>query len=343
MPKDLNVNLKKKIHFILYRIILTLSFLLISFSSISQNFNTKDSLTTKQVIDSLILDRDLNNWSIRLYTNIKAQHFKLSNNEASLNFTPNNPYGVGIGVATKKIILDIGYNLKNRRKEETDRFDLMAGFFLNKNILDFYVQVYKGFNIKNSIDENQIFRDDIKSTAIGIDYLYLVSRKDFSTQLLRTGLADQNQNIFSFGVGAFAIYNRISADKSIVPETYYPNFNEQSRIKNFTNYGVGVMGGMVGVFKLPSNFYFAASAKFGLGIALKNIDSENFSYDSETSIIYKLNAAALVGYRWKRFYANFNISGSNYWTKIGFGNNGQFGIIRSKIALGYMLRSRKKH
>lgn len=325
----------------LLRRILILLVFLISIPSVSQNTKILDSINIRQVVDTLIIDRNLNNWSLRLYGNIKSQRFKLANDDNDLKFTPNNPFGVGIGVATRKLIIDIGYNLKSRRKKETDRFDLKAGIFLKKNLLDLYVQVYQGFNIKNSINDTSIFNDDIKSVAFGIDYLYMIGKENFSTRLLRIGLRDQKENIFSFGVGAFMLYNQITADQSIVPLALYPYFNEEARIKNFTDYGAGLMGGLVSVSIFPSNIYLGITAKLGAGIAVKNIETESFLYNNETSAIYKINASALIGYKRNRFYINLNAGAAQLRTKIGFGNNGTFTTLRGKLVLGYMLRRKK--
>lgn len=314
--------------------------LIINFSSYSQNLKKKDSLDTMQVIDSLLVDRNLNNWSVRLYANIKAQGFKLSN-DADLIFTPNNLYGVGVGLATRKLILDIGFNLKNKRNEQTDRFDLRAGFFLKKNFIDFYIQVYEGFNIKNSINDTKIFRKDIKSIAVGIDYLYLINRGGFSTSLLRSGLESQKQNIYSFGLGGFVFFNQISGDTSIVPQEYYSFFNEQARIIDFTDYGFGIMGGLVSVLKLPSNFYLGLSVKIGAGLNVQHVKAESITYNANISGIYKINVKALIGYKWNRFYTNLSTEGSRYRTDIGFGNDGAFTFIRGKIVLGYRIRDNK--
>lgn len=301
-----------------------------------------DSLNIKQVVDTLIIDRDLNNWSLRLYGNVKSQRFKLADDDSNLTYTPNNPLGVGLGVATHKLIIDIGYNLKNRRKKETERFDLKAAVFLKKNILDLYVQVYEGFNVKNSINNTTVFRNDIKSIAFGIDYLYMIGNDNFSTRLLRTGIADQKENIFSFGTGGFLLYNQISADQSIIPIALYPYFNEEARIKYFTDYSVGVMGGLVSVFLFPSNIYLGISAKLGVGIAIKNIETESALNNTKTSALYKINSSILIGYRWHQFYINLNAGTAHLRTKIGFGNRGAFTTLRGKLALGYMLRGRKK-
>ncbi len=322
--------------------LLLLLLLLINSLCWSQDVRQTDSLKTINRLDSLFIDRDLNNWSIRLFGNIKAQGFRLSNDNVRLSYTPNDLYGIGVGVATSKLILDFTYNLKNRNTENTDRFDLRGGLILEQNIIDFYFQVYRGFNIKNSINSSSIFRDDIKSIAGGVDYLYLFNTDGYSQTSLNAGLSAKKWNIFSFGLGGFILYNQISAEQSIVPEEFIPDFNEQARITNLTNYGIGIMGGVVSLFKLPANFYIALGAKAGLGLTIKNAEAETVSYSSKNPMVYKLNGSALFGYKWNRFYTTISLVTSTDMSYVGYGNKGAFTLLSGKLALGYRIKSNKK-
>lgn len=323
------------------RLLLLLLFLLNSLCW-SQDIRQKDSLKTINRLDSLFIDRDLNNWSIRLFGNIKAQGFRLSNDNVRLSYIPNDLYGIGVGVATSKMILDFTYNLKNRDTERTDRFDLRGGLILEKNLIDLYFQVYRGFNIENSINKTSIFRDDIKSIAGGIDYLYLFNAGGYSQTSLNAGLSTKKSNIFSFGLGGFILYNQISADQSIVPDEFIPDFNEQARITNLTNYGIGIMGGLVSIFKLPANFYIALGAKAGLGLTIKSADAETVSYSPKNPMVYKLNGSALFGYKWNRFYTTISLVTSTDMSYIGYGNKGTFTLLSGKLALGYRIKGNKK-
>lgn len=323
------------------RLLLLLLFLVNSLCW-SQDVHQKDSLKTINRLDSLFIDRDLNNWSIRLFGNIKAQGFRLSNDNLRLSYIPNDLYGIGVGVATSKLILDFTYNLKNRDPERTDRFDLRGGLILEQNLIDFYFQVYRGFNIENSINNTSIFRDDIKSIAGGIDYLYLFNADGYSQTSLNAGLSAKKSKIFSFGLGGFILYNQISADQSIVPEEFIPNFNEQARITHLTNYGIGIMGGVVSIFKLPGNFYIALGAKAGLGLTIKNLEAETVSYTPKNPMVYKLNGSALFGYKWNRFYTTISLITSTDMSYIGYGNKGAFTLLSGKLALGYRIKGNKK-
>jgi len=336
------IKIKTVIGFVNKRKLLLPLFFLINALCWSQNLDKTDSVRTTNLIDSLLIDRDLRNWSVRLFGDIRAQGFKLSNDNAALKYIPNNLFGVGVGIATRKLILDIAFNLKDENTENTDRFDFRGGFIFNKSVIDFYFQIYDGFNVENSVNNTTVFREDIKSIAGGIDYLYLFNAGEYNQTLLRSGLKDQKQNIFSFGIGGFLVYNQISADSSIIPMEFEPYFNEQARITNFTNYGIGILGGLVSLYKLPSNFYIGITAKAGIGLTIKNVETETSSYNPSNPMLYKLNGSALFGYKWNRFYTNISLGVSANMSNLDFGNNGAFTLVRGKLALGYRIKSNKK-
>lgn len=340
-PAHFNYRSKMAVGFFTKGKLFLLLFLLTGSLCWSQDIDINDSTKTTNPIESLLIDRDLRNWSVRLFGNIKAQGFKLSNDNVRLTYIPNNLYGIGVGVATSKLILDFTYNLRNKETEKTDRFDLRGGLILEHNLIDFYFQVYRGFNIKNSINSTSIFRDDIKSIAGGVDYLYLFNAGEYSQTSLNTGITKQKRNIFSFGLGGFILYNQISADQSIVPPEFFPDFNQQARITNFTNYGIGIMGGLVSLVRLPANFYVGLGAKAGIGVTIKNAEAETVSYNPRNPLVYKLNGSALFGYRWKRFYTTFSLITSTNMSYIGYGNNGAFTLLSGKLALGYRIIGNK--
>ena len=65
------------------------------------NLKVSDTLITpSQIIDSLLLSENLD-WSVRLVSNFKQQQFRLSNEDSRLLYLPNNPFGVGFGIANQ--------------------------------------------------------------------------------------------------------------------------------------------------------------------------------------------------------------------------------------------------
>lgn len=322
--------------------LLLLFFLLTTSICLSQEIRLNDSIDTKELIDSLLIDRDFKNWSVRLFGNVKAQGFDLANDDVKLSYIPNNLYGVGIGVATRKLILDIAFNIKDKDTENTDRFDLQAVFFIKNHSYDFFFQIYDGFNVENSINGNSVFRGDIRSFATGIDHLYLFKNAEYQIRLLMSGLEGEREDLFSFGLGGFFIYNKISADESIVPPEFTPIFNEQGRITKITSYGIGVKGGLVGLYNLPYNFFFGLKGEAGIGLTIKNIDAETISYNSKNPVLYKLKGAVMFGYQLKRLYANIVFRAGYNSSDLGYGNNGAFTLLSGKLALGYRIIGNKK-
>lgn len=327
---------------ILKQKLLLLFFLLITSLCLSQEFTIPDSTNTKELIDSLLIDRDFKNWSVRLFGNVKAQGFDLANDDVKLSYIPNNLYGVGIGVATRKLILDIAFNIKDKNTENTDRFDLQAVFFLKNNSFNVFFQLYDGFNVENSINGNSVFRGDIRSFATGIDHLYLFKNAEYQIRLLMSGLEGEREDLFSFGLGGFFIYNQISADESIVPSEFAPVFNEQGRITEVSSFGLGVKGGLVGLYNLPSNFFIGLRGEAGIGLTLKNVDTESISYNSKSPVLYKLKGAVMFGYQLNRFYTNILFRAGYNSSSLGYGNNSAFTLLSGKLALGYRIIGNKK-
>ena len=107
------------------RPLLIFAFLLFNLSLSAQDFND---------LDSLFIDRDIDNYSIRLFTNFKVNKFSIRDRDSKAKFVPNNRYGLGVGFANKKIIIDLAVNIKNPNKDKTSRFDLQGSTILkNQN------------------------------------------------------------------------------------------------------------------------------------------------------------------------------------------------------------------
>ena len=81
--------------------------LLFVFCSVSLSIHTQNG----EELDSLLIDRDIENYSIRLFTNYKVNKFSLENKGYKMKFTPTTRHGIGLGLANRKIILDIAFKL----------------------------------------------------------------------------------------------------------------------------------------------------------------------------------------------------------------------------------------
>ncbi|MCX7547500.1 DUF4421 family protein [Xanthomarina sp. F1114] len=317
-------------------------FLCLTIASHAQILKKSDSLSTKQVIDTLLIDRDMNNWSIRLFTNYKGQSFNLINDGDKLAFKPNNRAGVGFGLGTSKLIIDIAFNLKGNRENDTKRFDMQGSFIVgDHNLVNLYVQRYKGFNVNNNFNEPDVFRDDITSLSIGLNYLYTFNKISFSSATLKAGLAnDEKKHFISAGVGGFMVYNSFMGDGSLIPDN--GNFNGDAYLEQFKGVGVGVSGGILSVFVLPANFFATLNVIPGIGLMYKKGYSETDHYNVSNPLLYKIDFEAGVGYSYKRFYATLVYGSGIYTTNLDYGLNYVYSNTKAKISVGYKIRVNKK-
>ena len=308
-----------------------------STSVLSQDLSFLDSIKAPELIDSLFIDREINNWSFRLFTNFKEQRFRLSNKDQSIIYFPNNPSGIGFGLATRKLLLDIAFNIKNKNEEPTNRFDLQATMIIEKHLVDYFLQVYQGFNVKNDYNDQEDFRKDLTSTSSGINYMYLFNTGEYSIAAIKSGLSRQKKTAMSFGLGGFLFIDELSADSSIIPEELHAQFNKEAQIENLFGVGIGVLGGFVTNFSLPGNFFAYISLTPGIGLMFKNVETESLVYKPSNPFLYQLDMAGALGYNGDQFYVSFITGLDLYNTDLDFGNKALLGITNAKLVLGYKL------
>lgn len=304
-----------------------------TFSS-AQNLEALDSMSTLEAIDTLFIDHDLNNWSFRLYSSLKEQRLKISNGISSVSLIPNNPYGIGFGIATKKLLLDIGFNIKPDN-EHTERFDLQGSFMYRHDQVGFFLQHYKGFNVRNNASESSYFRDDIKLQSAGIRYLYMFNSNEYSFSSVKTGLARQKKSSYSFGVGGFILQTNQRADSSFVNNEIEPSFNDQALIVNSYSIGIGSSLGFSALIVLPNNFFIGLGCSAGLGVNYNKIYTEEASYATGNPLVYQLGLVGDLGYNNDKIYVNFSINNNLYTTDLDFGNWGTYNQINAKLAIGF--------
>ncbi|MAX71133.1 MAG: hypothetical protein CMC76_08545 [Flavobacteriaceae bacterium] len=291
-------------------------------------------------LDSLLIDRDIDNYSIRFFTNYKVNKFSVLNSYYDVKFTPNNRHGIGFGVANKKMILDIGFNLKNPNKEETARFDFQGTAIIKKrNYTDLYIQSYKGFQAKNNFGESSVFRGDMRSVSFGFNYLYTLDEIEFSYSLLKAGLLDEDdKDVFiTGGLGVFGMFDYFSSDTSVLSEIALEYYNEQADIKRYQGVTVGVMGGAISYFKIKEDIRAAVNIMPGVGVMSKKITLQDGDYKPEKPILYKLDFSLGLAYQLDRLYACLTYNNGLYATDFGYDNNYRLNIGNAKLALGYRL------
>lgn len=322
---------------LILRLFLLLAIVFSCFSLSAQNL--KD-------LDSLLLDRDLKNYSIRVFTNFKVNKFSIKNEDSKARFVPGNRHGIGLGFANRKIILDLAFNLKNPNKEETRKFDLQGTTILkNQHYVNVYAQTYKGFTAKNNFNEPFVFRKDIRSVSIGVNYLYTFDNIEFSYSHLKAGLSqDRNKNVFiTGGVGAFTVYDYFSASPSVFSDIESPYFEDHINIKRYQGMSFGVLAGLISYFKLPENITATFNVIPGVALTNKKIILQDDVYRPSNPMLYKLDVLAGVTYNLKQFYVSLTYTNGLYSTSLDKDNRYNLNLTNAKLALGYKIGSSRNH
>jgi hypothetical protein len=293
--------------------------------------------TPAQLIDSLVLDEKLE-WSVRLVSNFKEQRLRFSNDEAFIKYIPNNPFGVGFGIANQKLLIDIIFNIKGyeNKDEQTNKFAAEGGFIIKKkNFFSFILENVHGYKISNSITNDVEFRKDISVLSAGLNYLRLFNKSPISVRSMKSGIYEYHKTTITAGVGGFFLVNRLSADNSIIPDYLSPYFNEQAEINKMNSFGFGVLGGFSGYISLPANFYASFHIAPGIGIESKKVYTETVSYKPSNPMLYKTDLFSSIGYVQKKFYINFSFATYLYATSYDFSNKSVLSVSKSKLAIGY--------
>ena len=318
-------NIAEKTEYLILILFLTISF------TWSQDTRSLDSLTTVDVLDSLLIDHDRTNYSFRLFSNFKSQRFRFAGSNFSREYTPNNRAGLGFGVASDKLLIDIAFNIKSKDKEPTDRFDMRVNYKWQKHFIDFFFQYYKGFNVTGDMNLGSTFRSDVISIASGINYLYLFNEDKFQVGTLRSVISEPDRTDFSYGVGGFLLFLDQEGNRPFLDGSAF----NQGQKTFLTGMGGGVLTGVGGFFSMGSNFYSSISVNAGLGLMHKNINGHNEIESSSNPLVYQVNSVAVLGYVRNKFYLNLSFELGFYETEILRNIDESIWVSQAKLAFGF--------
>jgi hypothetical protein len=324
------------------RVCFSVFFLLFCIDGFSQDSKFIDLSKTAKFIDTLLIDRDLNNWSIRLLGCFEQQRFSLDNGTSKFKYKPNNPYAIGIGVGTEKLRLDFTFDLTGKEVNPTKRFDVLVSYFKKKHMVDFYYQQYQGFNVENEDTNGTFFRDDIRSISTAIRYMYMFHESDYSIAAMKTGLITAEKTTISLGMGGFILHNNINAKESIIPGEILSATDPHVPVTEFNGTGGGVTLGVYSFIVLPANFFLSINIAPGIGLMSKEVQTGTDSYTPQNPVLKQLGISALLGYSAEQYYLNFSISNGFYSTDFDFGNEVVFGYINARLVYGYKLKGKFK-
>jgi hypothetical protein len=324
------------LHILKDHFILSIFLLVFSISCFGNNFKAKDTIPKpSQIIDSLVFSENLD-WSVRLVTNFKQQQFRLRNENNKLLYMPNNPFGVGFGIANQKMVIDIIINLKTGEEEEhTTKFAAEGAIILNRNLFGFTLENVNGYEVSSRQNLEENFREDIRMFSLGLEYLRVLSKNTITVRGMKSGLPDQQKSFVSYGLGGFFLMRHLDAGASIIPDSDREYFNEQAEIYDYSGIGAGVLAGFNAYFALPANFFATVLVSPGIGFEYKYVKTETDNYAPSNPLLLKTDLFASLGYNRKKFYVHFTFGTDWYLSSLNFDNDVFLSVTKSKIAVGY--------
>lgn len=291
-----------------------------------------DSSKALVLIDTLFIDHDLNNWSIRFLSNIRDVRFRFKNDVEDVRYIPTNIVGFGFGVASRKFIMDFNFSLKSNEEYETDMFNMLGTAVLGKHIFEAYLQDFEGFNQRNLLSGEESFRPDASSLVMGVFYRQSLNSSKYSITSLRSGLDYQKKSAISPMIGGFFLFDRLKADSALIG--FEPNIPEISRYRGI---GIGGSAGVSGLLALPYNFFAAASIMPSAGFMYKIVETSDAIITEGNPMIFMLNSSATVGYNGHKIYVNLTVQTARSTTELPYSMSQNLQQFNAKLAIGYKL------
>ncbi|WKK67449.1 DUF4421 family protein [Lutimonas zeaxanthinifaciens] len=315
---------------------------LLALNGHASNLSENDTLPSPgQVLDSIVLSDKLN-WSVRAVTNFKQQQFRLGNGDHKLIYRPNNPFGVGFGVANEKIVIDVLFNIKGGEENQTKKFAAEGSVLLSKNLFSFMLENVHGYQIESLQNDQDNFRDDISAYSLGLEYLRILSKEDFTVRDMKSGSTTDKKSFLSYGIGGFLIMRGLDADGSIIPEADRMYFNEQAQIYELSTFGGGILAGISSYFKLPANLFLTLYFAPGIGLEYKYVKTETVNYVPSNPVVYKALVFGALGYNLKKFYIHATFGSNWYITDLDYNNDLFLSVTKAKFIVGYKLGNLRK-
>lgn len=321
-----------------FRLLILSGLLLLSSAINAQEAEEEKSSFWDKLVDTFI-DKDISRWSFRGLANYKDNQYRLLNDDYKLEYVAGNPSGIGFGIANSKLVVDIIFNMKLDDDRPTQRFDMQGNLMLGRTYVNFQVQDYDGYQVTNTdIDDPGVFRPDIKSFSLSLNGLYLFNEDVPHLEQVFTGIDTSHPGAGTFVAGGYFEFHDVKADSSVVPESSRELFNEFAQMTRLEQYGFGVQGGYSYFCNLPLNLMLSLTLAPGVGISIKDIQTESGISPSPNVWETSLYTLAQLGYNSPRWYVHVSNNNQWYWNSLGNGNRGGVNGIKVKLAVGYKFR-----
>ena len=306
------LSLKKQerssVEMVRYLHIFIFCFCLSVLSSYSQELPTTDSLTEKQYYTDY---SDL--LTLKSYLLFKLNTLAITDNQDNLLLSPNSPLAIGLGFNFKfgGFALGIGFPKSSKNTErygKTKRLDLQINLFMKNIGLDGYLQLYKGYYLKNPndfMDWTESYKPTLpgmNTISIGAAGYYVLNNKRYSNKaaVMRTQKQDRSAGSFLFGI--FINYDEVNSPNGFfpgeLPDSIAPDFD----LKGFRYIATGVTIGYAYTWVISKNLFLNVSAIPGGGykhiLVVNNAGISNIEKQAHA----QLQLRGALGYERKHFF-----------------------------------------
>jgi hypothetical protein len=298
-----------------------------------------------------------NQLALRIYNVVKTTDFKLKNidKRQTLRFNPNNGIGFGLGFSYKWMALDLGFIVpgtwRYNGKDDT-KFDFMGTLFSQKHLVDFNVQLYEGYYLRNSNDffpENDVppvsgLRTDIGSVDLSLSYLYVLNNKKLSLQSSFFGDMIQKKSAGSITMHGFVSLYGVWADSALVQNDFGNSLNEQAYIDQMAALSFGTGIGYAQTVVLPKNFFITLSLAplLMLTSSYAEVNHPDYENMSNNRFNFRLFTRNAIGYNAERFYLILNVTYDSFSVNLNNNTTLNYSPTKLKFFFGYRLAPKKR-
>ncbi len=225
-----------------------------------------------------------------------------------VRYSPNKTFSAGLGASYRfaTVNLTFGVLKPDLSRGETRDFDLQINKYGRKFVIDFILQLYKGFYLTDQTlapsGEAYYVRPDLSVNSIGGSFQYVLNNRQFSYRAVFQQTEVQKRSAGSFLLGLEMYVGRFKGDSSIVP-SQVNRLGPTEQIDRMRYLEFGPNGGYAYTWVF-GNFFLTASASASLNATINQFYSaEEVSTSMGVSPNTFLRGSA--GYNKERWSINF--------------------------------------
>ncbi|WP_227699212.1 DUF4421 family protein [Spirosoma radiotolerans] len=246
----------------------------------------------------------------------QGYNMRVVGNAYSLQYKPNLPWALGLGVNYKWIGTELtiklpffGYTPERRGKTKP------FGVTINLNNRRFWFstqyQFYRGFYLSNPdvLQPNWFehstaypYRNDIRSQTVTSRLLYQFNPLRLSIPATLLQREEQRRNARSWNLGGSFSYQYIRADSSLVPSGLVADFRPESRLLSLQSLSLGIDVGYTQTVIFHKRYFMSFTVRPGLTVLHQQTKTELNESASQLQAGWQGTASVTLGYSSASYY-----------------------------------------